>query len=463
MFLCVKTFFSTFLLLSAISLAHEQETQNNNGGGITLDLIHRDSPASPFYDPTETRFDRQRNAFHRSIARSLHLGLSTNTSSSKLSPPESPITPFSGEYLTKFRIGTPPVEVLAVVDTHSDLTWTQCAPCNASGCYPQKTPLFDPRKSKTYRQVTCGSDQCALLDKEPLRACDKDPDPCTYYTFFLRGDPNIRSGGDIALETFTLGQNSAFPEVVFGCGHDNRGDFIEKGSGVLGLARGPPSIVNQLSKSIGGAKFSYCLTSPDSNVSGKINLGAKAVVKGPKVVSTPMRDGDTGYLYTVSLEGISVGNQRLEFNSIPISSASVKRSGNMIIDSSIAMTVLSNSTLYDELESALVKIIKDKRVPDPTKANGLCYGKNIGGGFSSPAVTLHFSGADLVLSEESTFVEVEEGVVCLSFVRYAGTRRSDSIFGSIQQRNYLIGFDVDNKKVDFLPTDCTNPTVLPTS
>jgi hypothetical protein len=54
------------------------------------------------------------------------------------------------EYVVTLGFGTPSVPQVLLVDTGSDVTWVQCAPCNSTKCYPQKDPLFDPSKSSTY-------------------------------------------------------------------------------------------------------------------------------------------------------------------------------------------------------------------------------------------------------------------------------------------------------------------------
>ncbi|KAK6243643.1 hypothetical protein QUC31_010052 [Theobroma cacao] len=61
------------------------------------------------------------------------------------------------EYLMNISIGTPPFEILAITDTGSDLTWTQCEPCPE--CYKQDAPLFNPKSSSTYKRLefTCSS------------------------------------------------------------------------------------------------------------------------------------------------------------------------------------------------------------------------------------------------------------------------------------------------------------------
>ena len=95
------------------------------------------------------------------------------------------------------------------------------------------------------------------------------------------------------LWTLTLGSTTShpmsFPETIIGHGHDNVGNFDDKGSSIVGIGGGAVSLVSQLSSSIGG-KFSYCLvplTSRDKN-SSKLNFGSDAVVSGPGTMSTPL-------------------------------------------------------------------------------------------------------------------------------------------------------------------------------
>ncbi|KAK7818694.1 aspartic proteinase cdr1 [Quercus suber] len=55
----------------------------------------------------------------------------------------------------KASIGTPQVDIYGIIDTASDLVWTQCVPCDI--CFNQIHPKFDPKNSSTYiwDQVHC--------------------------------------------------------------------------------------------------------------------------------------------------------------------------------------------------------------------------------------------------------------------------------------------------------------------
>jgi len=184
----------------------------------------------------------------------------------------------------KYPVGTPLVPILGIANMGSDLIWLQCKPCTE--CSNQTAPLFDPEMSTTYKSVSCTSSQCESLAKI---SCSNDGTSCQYSiscgdgSSFLKGDPSM--------DTLTLGSttNHPMPLPIRWCGHDNVGNFDDKGSDIVGIGGGVVSLVSQLSSSIGG-KFSYCLvplTSRDKN-SSKLNFGSDAVVSGPGTVSTPL-------------------------------------------------------------------------------------------------------------------------------------------------------------------------------
>ena len=71
------------------------------------------------------------------------------------------------EYVVNVGLGTPKKEFTLVMDTGSDLLWTQCRPCKLGklkGCYKQRHPIFDPSKSSTYTKITCPSNTCSLAN-----------------------------------------------------------------------------------------------------------------------------------------------------------------------------------------------------------------------------------------------------------------------------------------------------------
>ncbi|KAH0641609.1 hypothetical protein KY289_032583 [Solanum tuberosum] len=412
---------------------------HKNVNGFTLDLIHHDSPLSPYHNLSNTPFERLQNAFYRSSSRASFFKKKSHVNSI-----QSTITATDGEYLMKISIGTPPIDIFAFADTGSDLTWTQCEPCVE--CFKQLAPIFNPKNSSSYKTIGCNNELCDK--KVGFLSCKNDT--CNYKEIY--GD-NSYTIGELSSETFTFastcGENVSIPNIAFGCGHTNRGTFTNVTSGIIGLGGGKTSIVNQINQETKG-KFSYCLipfetSSTNSSITSHINFGDTAIVSGPGVVSTPLIRIQT--FYTLSLESISIGNKTLPFKSSNFSF--IPPQGNIIIDSGTTLTLVPVD-FYAKLEKTLVASINATRKQDPSKSYNLCYASE-NGTIDVPKIVVHFTNADLELPPTNTFIQVAEGLVCFTMV----PDEEVSILGNLAQMNFLIGFDLVANKVSFLPTDCT--------
>ncbi|KAL2326383.1 hypothetical protein Fmac_025441 [Flemingia macrophylla] len=398
-------------------------------GGFSVEIIHRDSSRSPLYRSTDTRFQRVANAMRRSINRA--------KCNFRLNTAVATVTPDLGEYLLSYSVGTPPFHLYGIVDTGSDIVWLQCKPCEQ--CYNQTSPIFDPSKSKTYKTLPCSSTTCQSVSSSSCSGSS-----CEYSINY--GDGSF-SQGDLIVDTLTLGSTDGtpvqFPRTVIGCGHSNTVSFQGKSSGVVGLGGGPVSLITQLGSSIQG-KFSYCLVPmfTGSNSTSKLNFGDAAVVSGRGTVSTPIFKQDPQIFYYTTLEGFSVGNKRVEFQS--------GGDGNIIVDSGTTLTFLPGD-VYSNLESAVADEIKLERAEDPSNTLSLCYKAPASGELDVPIITAHFSGANVKLTAMNTFVKVADGIVCFAFHSSEDT----SIFGNVAQQNLLVGYDIQGKTLSFKPTDCT--------
>ncbi|XP_049362325.1 aspartic proteinase CDR1-like [Solanum verrucosum] len=454
-----------FLSISQLALVSCRKAKTNHDlDGFTLDLIHRDSPLSPYYNPSITPSQRLQDACHRSFSRaSFFTKASIHPTTPFKHDIQSDIVPIPAEYLMKISIGTPPRETFAIADTGSDLTWIQCKPCTE--CFDQIFPLFNPRKSSTYKIIGCHSKQCEAVGET---VCVRK-NVCQYEMHY--GD-NSYSVGDIASETFTFASttsktnkkvdNISIPQVIFGCGHDNGGTFNNFTAGIVGLGGSKVSFIKQLDKQIKG-KFSYCLIpmdlslpfSFDPNITSKINFGPKAVVSGPNVLTTPIIRKYPDTFYYLNLKSVSVGGKKLKyFKSSQLMSSSTaaadKDLGNIIIDSGTTLTIVPEE-FYKKLESTLVEKIKGKRKKDPSDYFPLCYETKSVVNF--PKIVFHFTDADVELLPMSTFAEVDENLTCLLIVN--GGVDGLAIYGNLAQMNFLVGYDLVNHKLSFLPTDCT--------
>ncbi|KAI8542275.1 hypothetical protein RHMOL_Rhmol08G0126400 [Rhododendron molle] len=437
----MATIFTSFSLFSLFII--QLIIVLSSASGFTVDLIHRDSPQSPFYNPSATKTDRLTNAVRRSFTRASHF----KKRSSALAPNsiQSEIIPTSGEYLMNISIGTPRFEVLAIADTGSDLTWTQCKPCE--DCYKQNAPIFDPEQSSTYRALQCQTLACEAVGSS---SCRQDDNICEYT---MRYGDQSQSTGELAVETFTFGSSTgralSVPKTVLGCGHSNSGTFNETASGIIGLGGGPLSIVTQLREAING-KFSYCLVGLESNSTSKISFGEDAVVSGEGVVSTPIVKKEVDTFYYLTLESITVGNKSLAYKTKHPSDTDPAYSGeegNIIIDSGTTLTFLP-ADLYEAMENELVKVINKETTPDPQQSLSLCYGSD-SNVVDLPALTFNFKGAEVVLPPSSSFIQNGD-LICLAMV----PNNEFAIFGNLSQVNLLIGYDLENNVLSFRPTDC---------
>ncbi|CAN1229076.1 Aspartic proteinase nepenthesin-1 [Linum perenne] len=130
-------------------------------------------------------------------------------------------------------IGTPPKHFSLILDTGSDLNWIQCVPCH--DCFEQNGPIYDPRESNSYRNISCHDPRCQLVSSpDPPLTCKGENQSCPYYYWY--GDSS-NTTGDFALETFTA-EFTRVDNVMIGCGHWNRGLF-HGAAGLLGLGRDP--------------------------------------------------------------------------------------------------------------------------------------------------------------------------------------------------------------------------------
>ncbi|XP_013679404.2 probable aspartic protease At2g35615 [Brassica napus] len=436
---------STSLLLVTLFFLSTAISSSTSPNHFIVKLIHRDSPRSPLYNPQATATDRLNAAFLRSISRSHRFNHQPQADL------QSGLIGAGGEFFMSITIGTPPTNVLAIADTGSDLTWVQCKPCQE--CYKENGPIFDKNKSSTYKNEPCDSRHCNALSTTE-RGCDESNNVCNYrYSY---GDQSFTKG-DVATETISIGTASgspvSFPGTVFGCGYNNGGTFDETGSGIIGLGGGQLSLVSQLGSSI-SKRFSYCLSHKSSTMNGTsvINLGTNSIPSGTSkdssVLSTPLVDKKPQTYYYLALEAISVGKTKIPYTgSYGTSSATTK--GNIIIDSGTTLTLL-DSGFYDGFGAAVEESVTGaKRVSDPQGLLSHCF-KSGNAEIGLPEITMHFTGADVKLSPLNAFVKVSEDMVCMSMI----PTTEIAIYGNFAQMDFLVGYDLETRRVSFQRMDC---------
>ncbi|CAL0326108.1 unnamed protein product [Lupinus luteus] len=360
---------------------------------FSIDLIHIDSPLSPFYNSSLTQSDILINAAFNSISRAESFPLNTDVNSDQT------ITiPNRGSYLMPFYIGTVPRGSLAIVDTGSDLLWIQCLPWE-----------------------------------------------CKYVVGY--GDKST-TRGTVATDIISFnnshdGRIIEYPNTIFGCGYNNTGVFQPQGAGVFGLGGGPLSFISQHGAKFGKRKFSYCLL-PFYYVQGssKLKFGVDTQTKRRGVVTTAMVSLYPSTFYYLTLEAVSINGRIVRPDERTV--------GNIVIDSGTATTFLKTSW-YKKVEAAVVEAIghQSVAVSYPPRPFRLCY--KDGSITNFPNITLQFFGAyvELKLSKLNTFLTVNT-LTCFAIFPTEKT----SIIGNLLQMFFNIEYDLDKRTVSFAKANC---------
>nr|CAD1825111.1 unnamed protein product [Ananas comosus var. bracteatus] len=397
--------------------------------GLRVDLTHIDSKGN------FSKLELLQRAAHRSHHRMSRLIARTTKAAGSSSQVQAPVHAGNGEFLMDLAIGTPSVPFSAILDTGSDLIWTQCKPC--VDCFSQSTPIFDPSTSKTYSKLPCSSALCQAL---PTFSCKSD---CEY--LYSYGDSSSTQGV-LASETFTFGSTKV-GHVAFGCGDTNEGDGFSQGAGLVGLGRGPLSLISQL----GLGKFSYCLTSLDSSKKSPLIFGSLADLSSG-ASSTPLVKNPTqASFYYLTLKGITVGATPLQ---IPSSTFALQEdgTGGLIIDSGTSITYLEQAG-YKPLKKAFAAQMQLPVADGSAIGLDLCFSlpSDSSSSVEVPKLVLHFDGADLDLPANNYMIgDSSSGLLCLTVMGSRGM----SILGNFQQQNMQILYDVDNGKLSFAPAQC---------
>ncbi|KAI5401559.1 protein ASPARTIC PROTEASE IN GUARD CELL 1 [Lathyrus oleraceus] len=339
----------------------------------------------------------------------------------------------SGEYFSRIGIGEPPSQAYVVLDTGSDISWVQCAPC--ADCYRQADPIFEPASSASYTPITCKANQCKWLDQSQCHNGN-----CLYEVSYGDGSYTV---GDFVTETVTIGATSV-RNIAIGCGHNNEGLFVGA-AGLLGLGGGPLSFPAQLNST----SFSYCLVDRDSDLVSTLEFDSP--FSRDAVTASLKRNPEMNTFYFVGLVGISVGGVLLP---IPETSFMVDstESGGVIVDSGTAVTRLQ-SDVYSVVRDAFVRGTRDLPAANDMSLFDTCYDLSSRSSVEVPTVAFHFGeGKVLVLPAKNYLVPVDSvGTFCFAF---APTTSSLSIIGNIQQQGTRVSFDLVNSVIGFSPNSC---------
>ncbi|CAL4891318.1 unnamed protein product [Urochloa decumbens] len=389
------------------------------------------------------------------------------------------------EYLMELKMGTPPKPFKGVADTGSDVIWTRRVELQC-----------EHGASSSFAGMACSSENKQQYE---CNECDKQQQQGGRYCAFSKryGSKKMRAEGFLAGDVLTLPRKGGLPDkevpISFGCARrcrDDKGDadchrLIPKSAdGVVGLNRGPSSLVNQLPRV---TKFSYCLNDPlkpeQSSplwFGGGADLELRSDNDAVRVQTTPLvqlaklePESLWKYKYYVELEGISVGEESPvvelpnkkgpEFNH---KSLGGDNKGAMLLDSGCSYTHLE-AAAFDPLTELLrnqltAQVFQIKPPPDTDEKqhSKTCFRRPSWWFFFSwprqrPDLVLHLRGGAKMHLRWTTYMTQQgnRSEFCLNIVNNS---KSISILGNIHQQNMHMLYDLRAEKLSFLPVpDCS--------
>ncbi|CAM0871002.1 unnamed protein product [Alopecurus aequalis] len=424
-------------LFPAASCHTPQEHEPSAATPGRMRIIHRHGPCSPLANahgmpPSHAEILAADQNRVESIQRRVMTG---KRAGPKKNPSLSASKLATGSYVVTVGLGTPASPQTVVFDTGSDTMWVQCRPCVADGCYKQKQRLFDPAKSSTYANVSCGDPACRDL---AIGGCTGGR--CQYTLHYGDGSSSV---GFYGRDTLTIAQD-AIKGFRFGCGQNN--SLLGNQAGLMGLGRGKTSLPVQAFDRYRGV-FSYCLPASSSATTGYLHLGPDASTANASL--TPILTARGPTFYYVGLTAIRVDGQQV---SIP---ESVLSTAGMVVDSGTSITRLP-ATAYAALSKAFAAAMAArgyKKAPAfPTLDT--CYNSTGISEAALPVVSLVFrGGASLDVDKSGIMFQTGEAQACLAFMSN-GDDVTFGILGNLQQKTYGMLFDIGKSTVGFAPGAC---------
>ncbi|EER96754.1 hypothetical protein BDA96_02G216800 [Sorghum bicolor] len=438
------------------------------GGATVLELRHRSFSSAPPASSREEEVDgllstdaARVSSLQRRIDRYRRLMI---TSSAEVavavaaSKAQVPVT--SGAKLRTLNyvatVGLGGGEATVIVDTASELTWVQCAPCES--CHDQQDPLFDPSSSPSYAAVPCNSSSCDALQLATggtsggAAACqgqDQSAAACSYTLSYRDGS---YSRGVLAHDRLSLA-GEVIDGFVFGCGTSNQGPPFGGTSGLMGLGRSQLSLVSQTMDQFGGV-FSYCLPLKESDSSGSLVIGDDSSVyrnSTPIVYASMVSDPLQGPFYFVNLTGITVGGQEVESSGF----SSGGGGGKAIIDSGTVITSLVPS-IYNAVKAEFLSQFAEYPQAPGFSILDTCFNMTGLREVQVPSLKLVFDGGVEVEVDSGGvlyFVSSDSSQVCLAMAPLKSEYETN-IIGNYQQKNLRVIFDTSGSQVGFAQETC---------
>uniref|UniRef100_A0A2N9HVI0 Peptidase A1 domain-containing protein n=1 Tax=Fagus sylvatica TaxID=28930 RepID=A0A2N9HVI0_FAGSY len=351
-------------------------------------------------------------------------------------------------YLISLNLGSPPQIIQVYMDTGSDLTWVPCGNVSfdCMDCDDYKNNKLIPTYFSPSLSSSCTRDLCSSSSCMEIHSSDNFYDPCTMAGCSLATLVKSTCSRPCPLFSYTYAVGA-----------------------VTGFGRGALSLPSQLGFLKKG--FSHCFLgfkfANNPNISSPLVVGDVAIASKDYLQFTPMlKTPMNPNYYYIGLEAITIGNASTVKVPLNLREFDPQGNGAMLIDSGTTYTQLPEP-LYSQLLSNLQSAITYPRAKDiETRTSfDLCYkvpctNNNI---FTDdlPSITFHFlNNVSLILPQGNHFYAMgapsESTVVkCLLFQSMdANASGPAGVFGSFQQQNVEVVYDLEQERVGFKPRDC---------
>ncbi|XP_020248752.1 aspartic proteinase CDR1-like [Asparagus officinalis] len=399
------------LLITSLFISH-----SDSEIGFQIRVLPKSSHLSPYFDPSLTILDLLRAEKRR--LEYIHSAKLNNDTSL-------PIGFYSGLYLGEISVGSSEQKTYLELDTGSHLIWFDGDECE--NCGSRKSLGFNPDNSATYKFLKCDHPIC----QKDAYYCDPDTETCRFRSTYEDGS---FSTGFMGIDNFHVSDHYMV-DVVFGCADQDFRNGASVADGILGLGLGEESFTSQAKVD----RFSYCMPPEppkDAESYSKMLFGSLANIVGE---TTPFLLDDG--LYNLKLVGVSFISTKLNISSL-IDDGYM----NMTLDTG-TMSIWLDPPAYEPLAMALNDALDSRHL------YGNCYHGTMED-FNWINITFQFyGGVDVNVPASGIFFE-DDGKYCAYIFQ---NEYEPSILGMQAQMNYNVGYDLANKQISFLATDCTDP------
>ncbi|XP_039143583.1 aspartic proteinase nepenthesin-2-like isoform X2 [Dioscorea cayenensis subsp. rotundata] len=353
-------------------------------------------------------------------------------------------------YVVFALIGSHHYPVTLSFNTGSDLTWVQCKPCGQ--CYPKYNPVYNHTISSTFMNTMCEGQYCKIEADRVMRSCTDDR-RCLFGHAY--GD-NKNVMGSLVSDYFEFQEMAGTKKIfhsrlTFGCAHSTVGNFNKEEDGVLGLGRGPFSLISQLAISA----FSHCLPPPESYKTSYISFGDAAQTQGPGAYLILNKRYPSRYYLKLHSIALLDHQKKITLDGIPSNTFAFDDDGfgGFYLDMGTPFINLPQ-VAYHELRKVLdsTLLAYNIRPIGSSDPSGSCFEASFDD-VQHISLVFTISLHDLILTGTQVFYENfdSKGVICLGVME---SKSKETILGSFAQTSRNIGYDLENMMITFQDMEC---------